>query len=191
MSWPLLSPLFIGPPAVAPISNQSSDVSTRPPPPPPPEEPSLLTSWRGQPKPPPLIAKPIGGTTDTSLPWPLLIWGGLALCSFAALGMLWWRIQQRKLTPAESPALNEKASRAPLVLEPPREPKSLPFLSSREVTRLADAIGQVVDPERPPRLDVPESIRATARSAGLPRVKFRPHQRLKRLLFLVEQPEHP
>jgi formylglycine-generating enzyme required for sulfatase activity len=99
--------------------------------------------------------------------WPAF---GLGVLSLAAAGELWRRLRGKSWMP-------ERTSLPPLP-GPPRVFLSPPalrgaqLLSQREQETLVWGIGRYVSEEPTRRLDLPATVRATARSGGLPELRF-------------------
>lgn len=114
--------------------------------------------------------------------WLLLLPGGVA----AALALS--RLRRNDLTLPE-------VLKTPLAKGPPRILPSAPDSHSGVVPRLLDrqqaeavvwGIGRFVSEDRTKTLDVPDSVRATVRAGGLPRLRFHPARHTREVWFWLD-----
>jgi len=99
--------------------------------------------------------------------WPPLALGLLAL---ATAGGLWLALRKRSWYPPPAPQPSKKGP--PRVFLAPPQLAGPQLLAPREEEALVWGIGHFVAEEPTRRLDLPATVRATARAAGLPELRF-------------------
>ncbi len=99
--------------------------------------------------------------------WPAL---GLGLLSLAAAGELWRRLRGKSWVPARTPL--PPLPGPPRVFLSPPSLRGAQLLSPREQETLVWGIGRYVSEEATRRLDLPATVKATARAGGLPELCF-------------------
>lgn len=102
--------------------------------------------------------------------WPGWLPLGLGLVALIAAGALWLASLRRSWRSEPAPAPSRKGPPR-VFLSPPAE-AGLQLLQPREEEALVWGIGSFVAEEPTRRLDLPATVRATARSAGVPHLVF-------------------
>jgi formylglycine-generating enzyme required for sulfatase activity len=108
--------------------------------------------------------------TVTPGPWQGWIPLGLAWAALAVAGDLWFALRRRRWMPEPAPEPSRKGP--PRVFLSSPEPAGLQLLLPREEEALVWGIGHFVSEEPTRRLDLAATVRATARAAGLPHLRF-------------------
>ncbi len=150
-------PVEIEKPVTAPIA--------LPTPTPPPSTPSFGPQTPAPtPTPTPLPATPLPPAWQG---WPALTLGILALLT---AGSLWRKLRHKSGLPERAPEPPKKGP--PRVFLAPPEGSGPQLLQPEEQDALVWGIGHFVADERTRRLDLPATVRATARAGGIPHLRF-------------------
>jgi len=108
--------------------------------------------------------------TVTPGPWPGWLPLGLAIVALAVAARAWQVLHRRSWFPEPAPEPPRKGP--PRVFLTPPEPAGLQLLLPREEEALVWGIGHFIAEEPTRRLDLPATVRATARAAGFPHLRF-------------------
>ncbi len=108
--------------------------------------------------------------TESPGPWPGWWPIGLAVTALAASAGLWRALRGRSWFPEPAPEPVRKGP--PRVFLSPPEAIGFQLLASREEEALVWGIGHFVSDEVTRRLDLPATVRATARAGGVPHLLF-------------------
>ncbi|HYN22730.1 MAG TPA: hypothetical protein VE078_17350 [Thermoanaerobaculia bacterium] len=120
---------------------------------------------------------------------PQLVWMGwtpLALGAVAAstaLG-LWLALRHRRWLPQRAP-LPERKGPPRIFLSPPESPEPR-LLEARQQEALVWGIGRFTAEEPSPRVDLPASVRATARAGGLPQIRYQQARHFREVWLWVD-----
>jgi hypothetical protein len=108
--------------------------------------------------------------TVTPGPWPGWLPLGLALLALAVAAGSWQALRRRSWFPEPAPEPLRKGP--PRVFLTPFPAGGLQLLQPRDEEALVWGIGHFIAEEPTKRLDLPATVRATARAAGFPQLRF-------------------